>query len=140
MLILDDPTQGLDAVARRILFEELVTELADAGTTVLLTTHDLAGVESIAQKVGILGRCRLLVDEPLEDLKARFRRLAFRSGDTEAWKGLKPISVARQPWGTEVVIHDYSETDGECGASEVLPMSLEEIFTAVAESNEGGVS
>ena len=48
LLVLDDPTLGLDAVARRELFEELIGELADRGTTVFLTSHDLAGIEAIA--------------------------------------------------------------------------------------------
>ena len=54
LLVLDDPTLGLDAVARRALYDEIVGELADRGTTVFLTTHDLAGFEGIATRVGIL--------------------------------------------------------------------------------------
>ena len=54
LLVLDDPTLGLDAVARRGLFDEIVGELADRGTTVFLTTHDLSGFEGIATRVGIL--------------------------------------------------------------------------------------
>lgn len=71
LLVLDDPTLGLDVPARRTLFEELIGELADSGTTVLLTTHDLAGIEGIADRVGILVNGRLVVDEPMEALKAR---------------------------------------------------------------------
>jgi ABC-type multidrug transport system ATPase subunit len=70
-LVLDDPTLGLDVAARRALFEELVGELADRGTTVLLTTHDLAGIEGIADRVAILHAGRLVVDEPMETLKER---------------------------------------------------------------------
>ena len=54
LLILDDPTLGLDPVARRSVFEELIGELADRGTTVFLTSHDLGGIEGIADRVGIL--------------------------------------------------------------------------------------
>ena len=71
LLVLDDPTLGLDVPARRTLFEELIGELADRGTTVLLTTHDLVGVEGIADRVGILVDGRLVVDETMEALKAR---------------------------------------------------------------------
>jgi ABC-2 type transport system ATP-binding protein len=71
LVVLDDPTLGLDVAARRMLLEELVGELADRGATLLLTTHDLAGVEGIADRVGILREGRLVVDEPLEALKAR---------------------------------------------------------------------
>lgn len=75
LLVLDDPTLGLDVPARRSLFEELVGELADRGTTVLLTTHDLAAVEGIADRVGILVDGRLVVDETMDALKARHAAL-----------------------------------------------------------------
>lgn len=70
LLVLDDPTLGLDVVARRLVFGELIGELADRGTTVLVTTHDLAGVEGIADRVGILRDGRLALDGPLDALKA----------------------------------------------------------------------
>ncbi len=71
VLILDDPTLGLDAVVRRTLLEELVGELADRGTTVLVTTHDLTGIEGIADRVGIMQRGKLVYDETMEGLKKR---------------------------------------------------------------------
>lgn len=71
VLVLDDPSLGLDSVARTELFRVLVTDLADHGTTVLLTSHELAAVEGIADRVGILRDGRLVIDESLETLKAR---------------------------------------------------------------------
>jgi ABC-type multidrug transport system ATPase subunit len=70
LLVLDDPTLGLDVVARRLVFGELVGELADRGTSLLLTTHDLAGIEGIADRVGILRGGRLALDGELDALKA----------------------------------------------------------------------
>jgi len=74
LLALDDPTLGLDVVARRALCEEIVGELADRGTTVFLTTHDLAGIEGLADRVAILVGGRVVVDEDMEALKARWSR------------------------------------------------------------------
>jgi len=54
LLVLDDPTLGLDVVARNEVFEELIGELADRGTSVFVTTHDLRGIEGIADQVAIL--------------------------------------------------------------------------------------
>jgi ABC-2 type transport system ATP-binding protein len=71
VLVLDDPTLGLDAVARRSLLEEVIVDLADRGTTILITTHDFAGVEGLADRVGILKDGRLVVDEAMETLKLR---------------------------------------------------------------------
>lgn len=125
ILILDDPTLGLDAIARRELFEELVVELADRGTTVLITTHDLAGVEGIADRVGILMDGRLLVNEPLEELKERFYRL-----------------VQEPPAELQDALH-AAAGGGLATAPPALPpltgkaLSLEEIFIALCGRNGG---
>jgi len=71
LLVLDDPTLGLDLIARHAVFTEIIGELADRGTTVFLTTHDLAGIEGVADRVAILKDHRLAVDEELEALKVR---------------------------------------------------------------------
>jgi ABC-2 type transport system ATP-binding protein len=72
LLILDDPTLGLDVVARDAVFREVIGELADRGTTILITTHDLAAVEGLADRVGILRGGRLVLDDSLESVKERF--------------------------------------------------------------------
>jgi ABC-2 type transport system ATP-binding protein len=133
LLILDDPTLGLDPVARRELFEELVGELADRGTTVFMTTHDLAGVEGIADRVGILKDGRLLVDEEIEALKYRFN-LPAQTAVGDAHPGElphEPGAVAAP--GPREVPGTASE---RCGIMPT-PLSLEEIFVALCGSNGG---
>jgi ABC-2 type transport system ATP-binding protein len=93
LLILDDPTLGLDVVARRFLFDELLGDLADRGTTVFITTHDLASIETIADRVGILAGHRLVVEEEMETLRARFRRRS-ESGREEEALSLEEIFVS----------------------------------------------
>jgi len=77
LLVLDDPTLGLDVVARKSLFEEVIAEMADRGITVFLTTHDLSGIERLADRVAILKNGELVLEEELEGLKTRFRRIRF---------------------------------------------------------------
>jgi ABC-type multidrug transport system ATPase subunit len=113
LLVLDDPTLGLDVVARRSLFEEVITELADRGITVFVTTHDLGGIETLADRVGILKDGALILEEEMEALKLRFRRIRY------------PAAVAR------AVVSNFDEFEAPADA-EVTPMSLEEIFIAVA--------
>jgi ABC-type multidrug transport system ATPase subunit len=72
LLVLDDPTLGLDVLARDAVFGEVIGDLADRGTTVFVTTHDLGAIERLADRVGILKDGRLVVDEDLEALKARW--------------------------------------------------------------------
>lgn len=139
LLILDDPTLGLDAVVRRALFEELIGELADRGTTVFVTSHDLSGIESLADRVGMLHGGRLVVDEPIDALKHRFRRL--RRPDTGgSWGPFVPLSTRDHPWGQEAVVSDFDDdrlatllgAGGERSV-EVVGLTLEEIFLAVCD-------
>jgi ABC-2 type transport system ATP-binding protein len=89
LLILDDPTLGLDPVARRFVFDELIGELAERRTTVFLTSHDLVGVERVATHVGILAEGRLIATGELDDLRAD----AVSAGVREP--SLEEIFVAR---------------------------------------------
>lgn len=70
LLVLDDPTLGLDAVARSTVFTELIAELADRGATVFVTTHDLTGIEGLASHIAILHGGRIVRVGELERLKA----------------------------------------------------------------------
>jgi ABC-2 type transport system ATP-binding protein len=70
LLLLDDPTLGLDVVARDAVFREVIGELADRGTTVFVTTHELRAIEGIADQVAILHAGRLVLAGSLEALKA----------------------------------------------------------------------
>ncbi|HEY0157243.1 MAG TPA: ABC transporter ATP-binding protein [Thermoanaerobaculia bacterium] len=139
LLILDDPTLGLDPVARKSLFEEVITELAERGITVLLTTHDLAGVETIADRVAIMREGRVVVDEELEALKARFRRVRYAQRTVALGSG----ALGVRSWGSngaEAVVGDYDERMERFRAAEVATMSLEEIFIAVAGDATGAES
>lgn len=154
VLILDDPTLGLDAVVRRTLLEELVGDLADRGTTVLVTTHDLMGIEGIADRVGIMQHGKLVYDETMEGLKARFRRLRCLRGDgtsVDAVRAaLEPLEMVESRFFGATVDAVVGRADhaalavfrDTAGVSEIEiePLSLEEIFVALCGDENGGVS
>jgi len=79
LLILDEPTTGLDPVARRAFLDLLISEVAAGGTTVFFSSHILPDVEMVADHVGILRAGRLLVSDELDALKQRqaLVRLAY---------------------------------------------------------------
>jgi len=142
LLILDDPTLGLDAVARRALYDELIGDLADRGTTVLVTTHDLDGIEPIADRVAILHGARLVVSEALDDLKDRFRRVRCGgSAGSFSWEPFDVTAVALRDWGREAVVTNFTEERLDAfvtrtGSSdvEVGALSLEEIFLSLVST------
>ena len=146
LLVLDDPTLGLDVVARRAFWEELLEDLAERGTTVFVTTHDLAAVEGIATRVGILKEGRLALDEEVESLKSRFRRIRYANRMTETridfgneLDEFDAVRVKVRGWGIDAVVSDWTEEkferfrqlDGVEGA-ETEALTLEDIFVAVA--------
>jgi ABC-2 type transport system ATP-binding protein len=137
LLVLDDPTLGLDVVARKSLFEEVIADMADRGITVFITTHDLGAIEPIADRVGILKEGKLVLDEELEALRERFRRIRF-AGAAEALP-MKTASTRAWGSGTDAIVTDFDDELFEDFRmrvnAEAAPLTLEEIFVAVTEED-----
>lgn len=77
LLILDEPTDGLDPAATEDVLREIVHRAATDGTTIFFSSHQLHEVEWIADHIGIIDQGRLVVDGCLDDLKLRYQRLQF---------------------------------------------------------------
>jgi ABC-2 type transport system ATP-binding protein len=93
LLILDEPTSGLDALVRREFLESMVDRAAE-GQTVFLSSHQIVEVERVADVVAILRRGKLLLVEPLDQLKAQVRRLTVTLKDgAVCGAGVPPASV-----------------------------------------------
>lgn len=137
LLVLDDPTLGLDVVARKSLFEEVIADMADHGITVFITTHDLGPVEGIADRVGILREGKLVLDEDLEPLRERFRRIRYAGPE----KALNLNTASSRPWGsgTEAIVTNFEDRAFEefraQTNAEATALTLEEIFIAVTGEN-----
>lgn len=77
VLILDEPTSGLDLLTRREFLNSMV-DLAGVGRTIFICSHQIAEVERIASHVAIMAEGKLLVAEPIEELKQQFARVNLR--------------------------------------------------------------
>ncbi len=145
LIVLDDPTLGLDVVARKSLFEEVIGELADRGISVFITTHDLSGIETLANRVGVMKGGRLVLDEDAEALKSRFRRIRFAAQPVALEAGgLAATRMRSWGGGAEAIVSNYDDLAFEryransgVSAAEIDPMTLEEIFVAVTGENGG---
>jgi ABC-2 type transport system ATP-binding protein len=148
LLILDDPTLGLDAVARRAFFEELIGELADRGTTVLIATHDLAAVERIADRAGILAEGRLVLDEEVERLKQRCRQIWLpdaAAAHDPALAAFGPLARVTRDWGVETLVTEFDaerfrvlQSSAAGAGARVTSLTLEEIFIALTTAGHAG--
>ena len=94
-LVLDDPTLGLDPIARRELLAELVGDLADHGTTTLVATHDIAAVEGLATHIAVLREGKCVLQGELEQIKSGFRQI-----------DAGPMRAGEQPASLEAVFAD----------------------------------
>ena len=103
LLLLDEPTDGLDPVVRKRTLALLAEHLADTPTTVLITTHHLYEVESLADHVGVLSNGRLIAQMPRDDLQRPGRRYRVEVPDGwEAPSDLRIASERRSRTGREV--------------------------------------
>ena len=92
LLLLDEPTEGLDPVVRRRALALLAEHLADAPTTVLISTHHISEMESLADHVGVLRDGRLVAQMPREDLQRTVRSYHLEVPD--GWAAPRELQTA----------------------------------------------
>ncbi|MCE5303913.1 MAG: ABC transporter ATP-binding protein [Planctomycetaceae bacterium] len=138
LLILDEPTSGLDAMVRREFLDSMVDRAAQ-GQTVFLSSHQIGEVERVADIVAILRRGRLLLVEPLEELKRQVRRWTVTFRDEAAVVpelGDAVLSERRQPRQWQALVRGGDaelarlRADTSIESVECETASLEDIFLA----------
>ena len=143
LLIFDDPTLGLDTVARRQFLELAIELIQQQGRTILFCSHILSDVERIADKIGILAAGKLVVDCPLEELKERVKKLRVIFPETAPTNLYLTEIINQQIQGREMVItvanwnkqkQTVLETFKPSSCIEI-PMSLEDIFIECTNPN-----
>lgn len=77
LLLLDEPTLGLDVATRRVLLSEMLARVAEHGSPILLTGHEIAEAEALVERLVVIDGGRVLHDERVDDLLSRYRILAW---------------------------------------------------------------
>lgn len=98
LLILDEPTDGLDPLIQRA-FEQVLAEVHAQGSTIFMSSHDLAEVERTCERVAIIREGRIVAEETIAELSARQHRIA-----EVTFTGIAPPALRRIP-GLEIVHH-----------------------------------
>jgi len=146
LLLLDEPSSGLDPGARQDILAAIVRTVADEGRTVLLSSHLLHEVQRVADRVAMLHRGRLVLNEPLDDLLARHRSLTVHFAASPAappqWLGALWWTGQGAEWtclcnGQWLVCKQAAEAAGATIVEERMP-SLEEIFLAHTKGHTAG--
>ena len=135
VILLDEPVDGLDPVMRRQVWSLLLQDVAERGTTVLVSSHNLRELEDVCDHVGIMDRGRMLLERPLADLQENTVKiqLALPEG-RELPEGLELLHESRTGRLRQLILRGRAEElTAKLAACEpffmdVLPLSLEEIF------------
>ncbi|MGA8598706.1 MAG: ABC transporter ATP-binding protein [Bryobacteraceae bacterium] len=144
LLILDEPSDGLDPAAVEDVLRELVTLSASEGITIFFSSHQLSEVEQIADHVSIIDHGRAIVGDSLDDLKARYRRLhiVFENALAKPVRWAEGAEHVRQEGRSVSILasRNVEELVEQArtipGASvEQFPVSLKEIFLEHVRTN-----
>ena len=131
VLVLDEPVDGLDPVMRRQVWSLILSDVAQHGTTVLISSHNLRELEDICDHVGIMDHGKMLLERSLADMQGSTVKLQIVGDTPEGLNILHESSSGRLK--TLVVRGSAEEVSARAktvGAAyfDVLPLSLEEIF------------
>jgi ABC-2 type transport system ATP-binding protein len=144
LLILDEPTEGLDPAAVEDVLRELVALSASEGITIFFSSHQLTEVEQIADHVSIIDRGRAIVGDSLDDLKARYRRvhIVFEEEPRSPVHWADGVEHVRQEGRSVSILasRNVEELVAQArsipGASvEQFPVTLKEIFLEHVRAN-----
>ena len=145
LIMLDEPTAGLDPVVTDQLLRVMVEDFANEGRTLFLSSHHLSEIERIAEWVGIIDHGKLLLGARLDDMRNSFRRVRVvgEARPLAAWPEIVSTSIGEGT--TEYVVRDNAESFAahlqSQGASvlDVTPMNLSEIFLEVVGKGKTNV-
>ena len=131
VLILDEPVDGLDPVMRRQIMSLILSDVAENGTTVLISSHNLRELEDVCDHVGIMNKGKMLLEKSLADMQGTTCKLQIVGDTPEGLDILHETSSGRLK--TLIVRGAAWEVSSRAAAAksayfDVLPLSLEEIF------------
>jgi len=140
VLILDEPTVGLDAISKQEVFAELLAAVRDGDRTVLISSHGLSDIERFADHVGMIRSGRLLFEGSTTDVVARFRVVDILVANGERLVDRPGIFVQRRDGSRWRAMVDLERTPIEAlqglGATPIAdaPVTLEELFVTVGKA------
>jgi ABC-2 type transport system ATP-binding protein len=129
VLVLDEPTLGLDLIYRRQFYDTLLNDYLDKERTILLTTHQVEEVENLLTDVLFIDRGRVVLDTSVEDLAARFVQLNVAAGRIEQARALKPFHV-RELFGRSVMLFENRPAADFDGLGELRTPGIADLFAA----------
>lgn len=137
VILMDEPTSGLDPFIRKEVLNLIVQDVSSRGTSVLISTHNISELEQICDRVGFMNKGELKIQEEMEDLKYKFKKLqiAFSEEMSEEFKKEFNPKITNKYGKVYEIVVDMDFEMFKSNAQkyspillEKLDMTLEEIF------------
>ncbi len=135
ILILDEPVDGLDPVMRRRIWSIIMADVAENGTTVLVSSHNLRELEDVCDNVGIMNKGKIMIERSLNELQENIVKIQLALPDGESLpEGLDILHKSNTGRLQSLIMHGTQEELTEKLQSahplfiDAVPLTLEEIF------------
>jgi ABC-2 type transport system ATP-binding protein len=132
LLVLDEPTLGLDILMRKQFYETLLNEYFDEQRTILVTTHQVEEIEHILTDLLFIDRGRIVLDATMDEVQENYAQVAVRPEQLEAARAQKPIAERQGLGRTHMLYRGVDRVDLERLGDVGVP-SVADLFVAVIQ-------
>lgn len=136
LLVLDEPTLGLDILYRKQFYDSLLNDYFDRSRTIILTTHQVEEIEHVLTDVMFIHRGRIVFSRSIEELESRYFEVSVRPEQVAAARALKPM-YEREVLGRNIMLFDRVDHQQLAALGEVRTARIADLFVAVI-GNEAG--
>jgi ABC-2 type transport system ATP-binding protein len=130
LLVLDEPTLGLDILYRKQFYQRLLEDYFDENKTIVITTHQVEEIEHILTDVMFIRDGRIVLSAPMESVGERYVEVLVSADRAEEARGLRPIDERSLPFGKTVMLFDGVEAHRLAGLGETRTPGLADLFVA----------
>jgi len=130
LLVLDEPTLGLDILYRKQFYDSLLNDYFDGNRTIVIATHQVEEIQDILTDVMFVHRGRAVLDCSMEDFEARYAEVAVRPDQVVAARALGPMRE-RQVLGRSIMLFEGADRERLAALGEVRTPSLADLFVAL---------
>ena len=135
LLVLDEPTLGLDILYRKQFYDSLLNDYFDRSRTILLTTHQVEEIEHVLTDVVFINRGRIVFNRSIEEVESRYLELSVRPEQLDAARALRPI-YEREIIGRTVLLFDHVDRPQLARLGDVRTAGIADLFVAIL-GNQG---
>ena len=130
ILVLDEPTLGLDIMYRKEFYQRLLEDYFDEQKTIIITTHQVEEVEHILTDVLFIRDGQIVLSSDMESLADRYTELLTSADTVHAARALAPLDERALPFGKTVLLFDGADRNQLAGMGEIRTPGLADLFVA----------